>query len=549
MWGARNSVKPADTSSAPGPSASGEAGGLDGEGFSPRADAQTAPGSERRSEHPAIRVVRAVVLSLLFLSGIGLNLLAGDWVTFLFFASYLLAGSLLVVRRPRNVIGWLLLAVGWGFGVSTLSVPASPAELSAGSAPFNTELLAWATTSFTGLGLTALAVLTFVFPSGRMPGGRWRIPVAAAVLVGLAIAIVSAFAPTITVTPTGANDGLAVPNPLAIFPKLAAWKLLPPLVVLVLYDFALVAVGAVAMVVRYRRAAGLERLQLRWVVAALGFVAVASFAGLVLFDALGNAAYVPAIIAFPSVPAAITVAVMRYRLFEIDLIINRTLVYGTAAALVAAAFGLVNIGAQRLLADLIHQRSDLVTGALAVVAAIAFGPTFRRVRPIADRLLPKRATLTLLFTDIVESTRKAVELGDEGWRELLARYRVMVRRELARSGGREVDNAGDGFFATFERPDAGLRCALQLRAGATTLGLQTRSGLHVGECEMRGEKVTGIAVHAAARVMSQAGPDEILLSDAIREAVPDGEVSVSDRGRHVLKGVPGEWQLYRIEAL
>jgi class 3 adenylate cyclase len=125
----------------------------------------------------------------------------------------------------------------------------------------------------------------------------------------------------------------------------------------------------------------------------------------------------------------------------------------------------------------------------------------------------------------------------------------MVRRELARTGGHEVDTAGDGFFATFERPVAGLGCAWQLRAGATGLGLETRSGLHVGECEMRGEKVTGIAIHVAARVMSLAAPDEILMSDAFREAIGTREVSTRDRGRHELKGVPGEWQLYGVQEL
>jgi class 3 adenylate cyclase len=242
-------------------------------------------------------------------------------------------------------------------------------------------------------------------------------------------------------------------------------------------------------------------------------------------------------------------AVLRYRLYDIDLLVNRTLVFGTAAALVAAAFALVNVGAQRAIEAMTHQRSDLITGALIVVAALAFGPTLRLVRPIADRLLPRRAILTLLFTDIVESTRKAVELGDEAWRELLSRYRSMVRRELTRTGGHEVDTAGDGFFATFDRPDAGLRCASQLRAGAQRLGLETRTGLHVGECETRGEKVTGIAVHVAARVMSLAAPDEILMSDGLREAIGTREVSTRDRGRHELKGVPGEWQLYGVQAL
>ncbi|MDP9272493.1 MAG: adenylate/guanylate cyclase domain-containing protein [Chloroflexota bacterium] len=495
------------------------------------------------------RLMLAIALSLLFSCGVGLGLLAGDWMTFLFFGSYALAGSLLVVRRPRNVIGWLLVTIGWVLGVSSLSIPAPAAELKAGGAPFGAELLAWATVAFTAIGATALPVLALVFPSGRLPSGRWRLAVVVAVLVALAFGVAYSFAPTLMVTPDRASDGITVPNPFAILPDLFLWQFLPPFVLVFLYILLLLAAGAVAMVVRYRRASGVERLQLRWVVAALGFVAVATVGGLFATAVLGNVAFIPATVAFPSVPAAITVAVLRYRLYEIDLLVNRTLVYGTAAALVAAAFALANIGAQRVIEALTHQRSDLVTGALVVVAALAFGPTLRLVRPIADRLLPRRAILTLLFTDIVESTRKAVELGDEAWRELLSRYRSMVRRELTRTGGHEVDTAGDGFFATFDRPDAGLRCAWQLRAGANRLGLETRSGLHVGECETRGEKVTGVAVHVAARVMSLAGPGEILMSDAQREAVSREEISLRDRGRHELKGVPGEWQLYGVQEL
>jgi class 3 adenylate cyclase len=495
------------------------------------------------------RLLLALALTLLFLGSIGLTLIAGDWMTLLFFGSYALAGSLLVVRRPRNPIGWLLVTIGWVLGVSSLSIPAPAAELKAGSAPFGAELLAWSTVSFTAIGATALPVLAFVFPSGRLPSGRWRLAIGAAVLVALAFGVAYTFAPTMGVTPDRASEGITVPNPFAILPDLALWQFLPPFVFLFLYILLLLAAGAVAMVVRYRRATGVERLQLRWVVAALGFVAVATVGGLFAFDTLGNVAFVPATIAFPAVPAAITVAVLRHRLYEIDLLVNRTLVYGTAAALVAAAFAAVNIGAQRLVEAVTQQRSDLVTGALVVVAALAFGPTLRLVRPVADRLLPRRAMLTLLFTDIVESTRKAVELGDEAWRELLSRYRSMVRRELAHTGGHEVDTAGDGFFATFDRPDAGLNCAWQVRAGAGGLGLDTRTGLHVGECETRGEKVTGVAVHVAARVMSLAGPGEILMSDALREAIRTSELSLHDRGQHQLKGVPGEWQLYSVQEL
>jgi class 3 adenylate cyclase len=495
------------------------------------------------------RLLLATALSLLFSCGIGLALLAGDWMTILFFGSYALAGSLLVVRRPRNPIGWLLVTIGWVLGVSSLSIPASVVELKAGNASFGAELLAWSTVSFTAIGATALPVLALVFPSGRLPSGRWRLAIGAAVLVALAFGVAYSFAPTMGVTPDRASEGITVPNPFAILPDLFLWQFLPPFVVLFLYILLLLAAGAAAMVVRYRRTSGVERLQLRWVVAALGFAAVATIGGLFAFDTLGNVAFIPATIAFPAVPAAITVAVLRYRLYDIDLLVNRTLVYGTAAAVVAAAFALVNVGAQRLVEAVTHQRSDLVTGALVVVAALAFGPTLRLVRPVADRLLPRRAVLTLLFTDIVESTRKAVELGDEAWRELLSRYRSTVRRELARTGGNEVDTAGDGFFATFDRPDAGLICAWQVRAGVERLGLDTRTGLHVGECETRGEKVTGVAVHVAARVMSLAGPGEILMSDALREAIGTIDVSLRDRGRHQLKGVPGEWQLYGVQEL
>jgi class 3 adenylate cyclase len=122
-----------------------------------------------------------------------------------------------------------------------------------------------------------------------------------------------------------------------------------------------------------------------------------------------------------------------------------------------------------------------------------------------------------------------------------------VRRELARYDGHEVDAAGDGFFATFDRPAAGLMCAWAIRAAADALDLRTRTGLHVGECEMRGEKVSGLAVHTAARVMAAANDGEILISSAVREAAPGIVPQVADRGRHELKGVPGEWQLLALE--
>jgi class 3 adenylate cyclase len=173
----------------------------------------------------------------------------------------------------------------------------------------------------------------------------------------------------------------------------------------------------------------------------------------------------------------------------------------------------------------------------------------RAVRPVVDRLLPRRAMLTLLFTDIVGSTEAIVQLGDERWQALLARFRAAVRQELGRHGGREVNTAGDAFFATFDRPAAGLRCAMAMRRSVKGLGLETRTGLHLGECDMRGEEVTGLAVHTAARVMSVAGGGEILMSEPMRDGLADPDLTLDERGIHELKGVPGEWPLYALKTL
>jgi class 3 adenylate cyclase len=212
------------------------------------------------------------------------------------------------------------------------------------------------------------------------------------------------------------------------------------------------------------------------------------------------------------------------------------------------AFGIANVLAQEVLQSAFDQGSDLVAGVLGLGAGLAFGPVRRWIRPLVDRALPARARLTLLFTDIVESTQAIVDLGDERWRELLDRYRGEVRSELARWRGREVNTAGDAFFAAFDRPINAVRCAVSMREGVGALGLRVRTGLHVGEVEMRGEQVSGLAVHAAARVMGQAGAGEIVVSGDLAAELPDGAVALREAGRRSLRGVPGEWQLYAVGA-
>jgi YVTN family beta-propeller protein len=161
-----------------------------------------------------------------------------------------------------------------------------------------------------------------------------------------------------------------------------------------------------------------------------------------------------------------------------------------------------------------------------------------------------RALATVLFTDIVGSTELAAELGDEHWKQVLATHHGVVRKTLKRYGGHEVDTAGDGFFATFERPVDAIRCASDILDQLRAIGIQIRAGVHMGEVEQLGGKmgkVGGIAVHIGARVAARAGASEILVSSTVRDLVAGSDIRFADRGSYDLKGVPGEWRLFAID--
>jgi class 3 adenylate cyclase len=159
---------------------------------------------------------------------------------------------------------------------------------------------------------------------------------------------------------------------------------------------------------------------------------------------------------------------------------------------------------------------------------------------------PDRALVTVMFTDIVGSTERAAAVGDRRWRELLDGYVGVARRQLERFRGREIDVAGDGLFAIFDGPARAIRCACAIRDAVRQLGLEVRAGLHTGECEVAGSKVSGIAVHTGARVAGAARPQEVLVSGTVRDLVAGSGIRFDDRGRHVLKGVPGDWRLFSV---
>ena len=165
------------------------------------------------------------------------------------------------------------------------------------------------------------------------------------------------------------------------------------------------------------------------------------------------------------------------------------------------------------------------------------------VRPAPE---PDRVLTTVLFTDVADSTERAAKLGDRDWRKLLGSFYEAVRGELTRFRGRELDTAGDSFFASFDGPARAIRAAQAIGDAVRPLGLELRTGLHTGECEVIGDKLGGIAVHIGARVAGEAKPGEIVVSSTVKDLVAGSGIEFEDRGVHPLKGLPGEWRLYAV---
>ena len=156
----------------------------------------------------------------------------------------------------------------------------------------------------------------------------------------------------------------------------------------------------------------------------------------------------------------------------------------------------------------------------------------------------ERVLTTVLFTDMVGATERVVALGDRHWREVLVEHRVLVRRELAHYGGHEVETIGDAFFATFDSPASAVRCACAIREVVKAVGIEVRIGVHTGEVEHEEESPIGITVHIGSRVTNLANPGEVLVSSTVRDLMAGSGITFTDRGTHILRGIPGEWRLF-----
>jgi hypothetical protein len=344
---------------------------------------------KRHAAAPAWRPLRGTLRIALATSLLAGTVLAtSSWFGLLWFVPYASVGTLLAARRPRNVIGWLLLAVGWCFAITVTTVDTTAAAFSDGTVTTVDAALGLAEFLTGSIAFGLLAILAVLLPDGSLPRRRWgsvgQLVIAGAVLVMIASAVM----PVVKVNIAGAPTSVAVRNPIGVVPGLPLWTILNADTALVA-NLMLLATGTTALVARHRRATGIERQQLRWILASIAFIVVAVLGGFVVAavvpgSSTSGLAWVGAVFAFPGVPVAIGVAVMRYRLYDIDRIISRTIAWLAVTFILAAVFAGAVVGLQAVLAPATG-RSTLAVAVSTLVAAALFQPLRRMVQGAVDR--------------------------------------------------------------------------------------------------------------------------------------------------------------------
>jgi hypothetical protein len=372
-------------------------------------------GTARPGRRVALPLVARTTISLaLFAAGAVVATLAGS--ALIVYVPYATVGAILIARRPANRIGWLLTTIAWSFALGFLPVRATVEELRTLTAPPLVLAVAWFRSSWSfPLTIGLIACLAIVFPSGHLPFGRWRRPAILVLLTMGSIALGAALWPVMGVLPEGANDQIMMPNPL---------RLLPPWLedgsgafpsVAGPTAFALFVASIVSLLVRYVRSDGVERLQLRWLVTGLASAVVAVPVGFVLYALFGSVieglVWLPAIVAFTLPPIAIGIAVLRYRLYEIDRLISRTIGWAIVTGALLAVFGGAVIGLQGLLSG-ITQGETLAVATSTLVAFALFQPLRRRVQSAVNRRFDRaRVDADRTASAFADRLRDQIDLG------------------------------------------------------------------------------------------------------------------------------------------
>ena len=338
-------------------------------------------------------VARVGLIALFGIASIA-GLVLVRWDAAVLFVAYGGAGVYLAIRRPTNGIGWLLVVMALGLALGSFKVTADLAELQAGSPDALGAATAWVYGWGWSLVMLGFAGIAFVYPSGRWPSGPWGQVGRAAVATIVLLTVLMAIGPTLAVLPAGSVDEAEVPNPLAfVLPPAASRLIPPPDVLFTLMSFAGLA-GLVSMVARFRRSTGLERLQYRWLVAAVALVAVGTATWVILTQVLHFAtqggAQLIVLLTYPAVPIAIAIAVLRYRLYEINRIVSRTISYTLVTGVLAAVFAIAVVTLQTVLAD-VTQGDTLTVAASTLIAITLFQPLRRRIQAVVDRRFDRSA--------------------------------------------------------------------------------------------------------------------------------------------------------------
>jgi hypothetical protein len=325
---------------------------------------------------------------------VGVIVAIGTWeiggvVLFIAFGG---VGAFLATRRPGNSIGWLLLLTAWGLSLGSVRVAIPVPEVLAGGLEPEDAAAVVASGWGWSLAFVGLLALALVFPTGRLPGGRAALPSRVLFAAAILISAIMAVAPMTILAPAGSSLQIEVPNPLALAPGAAIWAIVPSLYALYPTLFVLVILGVLGLIMRWRRSSGLERQQYRWLAAAVALATIATalwalFSVATEQDPLGLT-WIAVVVTYSSVPLAIGFAVMRYRLYDIDRIVSRTVSWAVVTGLLVAVFVSGVLAMQAVLAGVTQDETQGETLAVAVSTLVAFAlfqPVRRRVQRVVDR--------------------------------------------------------------------------------------------------------------------------------------------------------------------